>query len=387
MFMRQPDFETGTLEILAEHLDFQFDPAVCATSTPNLSVRYPNIAIAELGDMRYAKLSFDRYGMPPYDETRKSGVVQVENRDDLTPDWWDEEEDGPYVPDPDSKHDKSLHGLFDDREGEMVLYDDHGFGSGLYGFRTVNGSGGMNNLHQLLGRSPGVDIPRFTTCKDEDGHRTAGQITEAIANMEIVVPAVSDFWMAEHDLGAEGGTHGPSWPHTHPHIYKHLSHRAQDIIDQDGDRIHSTEDRSPEVVVIAKALDKLIFRLRPVIEDLAVTELRIRDGRYSTFGDTEIINGLMKAAFKRCRKQQGNVASGLLLVNSDASESERYRRGYWAGMQLMEGVIDTRLALHEGRPHPEATDEQTARAMDILGALKKELERRFSQNREHLIAG
>jgi hypothetical protein len=379
--------KVDTLQTLAQHLDFEFNPDVCAVSKPNWASRYPRAAIAEVGETRYADFVVEPHKRPSYSPDRVSGVVE-ENLD------WQEEQEWANEAEPDDAHDKTLHGLIEDRKGYIALYSEYNALDNLYSFELVNGANGANAVHQLLGRTPSVDIPEYVTSKanlNPSGIFTAGQITENIAEMKMLVPNVNDFYFTRHDLGTGGFYHGPSWPNTTPVIYRHLSKVAQDVVKENGGRIHCTEAvaggdaRPQEVVVIAKALDDLIARVKPSIDALAVAELRIRDGRYDTVSDAEIAHKLLWSAFGRARTSQSRIGKNLLAVTPETPDSERDRRGYWIGMQLEAGVIDTRLALHEVRPHPEATDAQTLRALNILHILKTEYDRRFADNKDQLL--
>lgn len=365
-----------TLQALSHHIDFEFDPAVCEVSEPApYPRRYTYTRISEVGYNRFAEFMLDPYDRPPYARDAVDGALP-ELPDD----------DPEFEPKPDDARDKTLHGLLNERRGRIALYKDWGPGA-LYEFQIVNGPGGVNIGHETLGKTPGVDVPTFVPGASKS---RAGEITEAIADMKIRTPGVNDFFMVTHDLGSITGYHGPSWPHTHPAAYRQLSRAAQDVIDTYGDQIHDvtdkTDNRPGEVITIAKTMDGLMGRLESHIDSLSIAELRIRDGRYEDVSDQEIAIGLLRRAFTISRRQQPWTASEFLAVDPSEPEHRRYQTGYWIGMQLAAGVFETRLALHQARPHPEATDAQTSRTLGVLSSVTNEINRRLADNSEYTLA-
>ncbi len=377
--------DTQKLQSLAQHLDFEFNPEGCVVSQNHPFARHDFTAISEVGDRRYAEFRQEHYKRPAYKQNPVSGILEEDLHDYEDPDWYER------IDDPDKDHDQTLHGLIEDQEGYVAFYHDRWFDS-LYRFRLVNGPNGANNIHQQLGRLVGIDIPKVVPGEPRDNGSqifTAGQITEAMADMKLLAPNIDQFGLVRHDLGADEGSHGPSWPHTHPAIYRHLSRVAQDVIAEHGDRIHDVVDkqdnRPPEVIEIATALDQLIGRLTPHIASLAVMELRVRDGRYNETPDSDIARGLLDEAFKVATYRQLYTATRLLAVPADFSVSQRSQRGHWVGVQQAVGVVDTRLALHQVQPHPEATDSKTQRTLNILNLLKVKLDKKLARNKDHIL--
>lgn len=383
--------EVNRLQALAQHLDFEFDPATCQISSPKPYGRFNTTAISEVDDLRYAEFSEEVYKKPSYQRDPVDGIV-AEDLDEKYPSEFDDEV---IEPKPDDGYDQSLNGLLEQRKGYIAFYwPSNRMVEKVYKFYTTNGPGGANKMHQALGRVPGVDIPAFEA-SDIDQKRggvfTAGHITEAIADMKMFTTGVDDFYFTQHDLGVRDTGHGPSWPHTLPAVYRQLSRVAQETVEQYGERIHYTGgpealNRPPVVVAIAKALDHLIDRLKPTIDDLAIMELRIRDGRYASISDTDIAAGLLKRAFEYSSHAQAHTAINLMVTSPEALQGERYRRGYWIGLQQIGGVVDTRLALHEVQPHPEASPAHTTRALNVLNIVKRELDRRFNENKDQLLS-
>ncbi|MDB5176208.1 MAG: hypothetical protein JWM81_1066 [Candidatus Saccharibacteria bacterium] len=377
-------YDTARLQTLAQHIGFEFDPATCAVDV-SVDYRYRNVVLTETGGTRYAELS-ETDTQIPYVSDPADGIVDERVFTSRYDDW------DPSELDPDEAHDKSLHGLIEERDGYVALYRPRSKSLDcLHKFTIINGPEGANNLHRLLGRKPGIDIPTVTVGGNATDQSTAGQITEAIADMKILTPGPNYFYLAAHDLGFEGGGHGPSWPNTPASVYCHLSRVAQDAVDTYGDQIHySTEEEKanrPHVIIaIAKALDNLIFRLRPAMQSFATMELRVRDGRYNELSNQDIAMSLVQAAVKQSADRQHYLADTLLAVPQGAGESERYRRGYFIGLQMVSEVAGTRLALHEVRPHPEASLHHTRRALDIISAVKLDIDERIANNRAFTLA-
>jgi hypothetical protein len=370
-----------TLQTLAGHLDFEFDPTVCDISGKKFWEHNPGTTISEVGDVRYVEFRHERYKRPPFQADPHSGVIT----EDLGTKHYCAWEDA-IKPDPDQGRDTSMHGLLEERQGYIALYDTYQGLDGVYKFETINGPGGANNLANAVGRNPGQDIPLCVKSDRDNGKNRPGQIIVALADMEMVIPNVNDFYTTTHDLGTKGGGHGLSWPNTHPAVFKHLSQRSADAIEMHGETIHYENPERPTVVNdIADALEQLVFILEPTMDMLTKTELRIRDERYKDKPDEEIAVLLLKSGIAKARAEQAYVSKRLLVVPPNATDRERNRRGYWTGMQLFAGVVETRLALNEARPHPDATNTQTLRALNILQMLKTESDRRLLENREHLI--
>lgn len=373
--------EIDKVQQLTPHLNFEFDPAVCQFYQSSPHARYPGAVISEVDDLRYVRFVEERFTRPSYQPDPVDGIVQ-EYLDDPSP-------MAPNRP----RHDQTLHGLVAEQRGHIALYSPDRFFESIHQFELINGPGGANNVHKVLGRTPGIDIPKFESSNashDLGGVFTAGQITEAIADMKILAPSVSSYNIARHDLSSEGAGHGTSWPNALPVVYRNLSQTAQNAVEQYGDRIHlrATDDitnRPPVVVAIAKALDLLVSYLNPSMDALATMENNIRNGLYDKLSDIDIARGLLAQSIKQSRDWQTHRATHFLAVSPDAPESERYRRGYWLGLQMDTGVIEARQALHEVRPHPEATDAQTLRALNVLNILKVELDRRLNEKKDHLL--
>lgn len=390
--MTESRFGAETLGVLTEHLDFEFDPTICSVSSRDygFTPRFQSIVVSEVGERRYVEFAEERYNFPPYAGNLVDGVIDHELSDELDNKRWNNDDFAPK-PDPDVGRDRTLHGLLNESTGHIALHTTLGVVGNLYRFHTVNGSGGVNKMSQTLGRTPGIDIPTFVPRRDKKGVNTAGEVTEAIADMKIFVPGADDFYMLKHDLGSYNGSHGPSWPHTPSAAYRQLSRVAQDVVEKHGAQIHSANakeraNRPPAVAMISSTLDSLINRLGPTIDSLTTMEIRVRDKRYDEVDDMDIAAAILHRAYSTARRWQHRTAYDFFALERGVSRRENYRKGYWIGMQLVAGAVETRLALHEVRPHPEATDGQTTRTQKILNSVKKEINRRMDDNRDCLLA-
>lgn|GEM_PF-6644668 len=349
--------------------------------------------VSEVDDNRYVQFHVPKYQKKlPFrfsgDEKPASGITE-KAIDTSAYAYLDDDDDG-YI-NPDAGYDELMHGLADERKGDIAVYGDWGRDE-LYSFEIIPGPEGINDLHRSLGRVCGTDIPEFVVrdTNPGSGQHTPGEITEAIAYMRLLAPDVSNFSIAQHDLGYLNFSHGPSWSHTHPRVYDHLSRTAQGIIEEYGERVHDRDDNDrkgmlPEAIRVARALDRQINRLQPTIRNFSIMEHRIRKGNYDDMTDLEAGYPHLVSSFKRCSYDQVDMPRGLMVELGDDSESTRYRTGYWIGMQLVSGVLQTRLALHEVQPHPEATDAQTSRTLGLLGRIKTEVDRRLEENRAYTL--
>ncbi len=368
---------------VAEHLGFEFDPSTCETRDHNGNTFYASACLSETGGRRYAGLLREPYARY-YDPLKADGIMTeamltnayglLRARDDFL-----FETDEPVAPDPDELKDMSLHGLIEAREGHLILHDDFTRPEIFY-FETTNGPAGANRVHELLGRTPGVDIPKFMPSNYNNGFFTAGFTTEAMADMAMGAPTLDNLWLARHDLGPGLGNHGTSWPHTAPAIYRQLSRVAQDIVQEHGEQIHDDATRPPETVRLIKTLDEQAQVLNPTITQMSEMELRIRDGRHESVSDRDIAIEALDGIYKAARRRQHVAAAKLMVATADDSESQRNRVGYWIDLQQREGVVATRIALHEVVPHPEASEAQTRRTLSVLHSIRTELNRRLEDN-------
>lgn len=283
---------------------------------------------------------------------------------------------------------KSLHGLIEGRNGYIKL--DAQQGGGLYSFDVINSAEGANIVSRVLGRIPGEDIPFFKINDNplSDGSSTSGQITEAIADMKILVPGINDFLMAKHDLGPGFANHGYSWPGTHPLVYKYLSRLAADTVQKYGSRLHYSTfgewlDRPSMVLKIGHALDSLASLLSRPDELLAMAEHEIRLKNTSCFIARSYPLELLYNIENIIQEESDTVAESLLVAPAGVTVEEKQSRGYWVGVQLVSGLVETRLALHEVHPHPKATDAQTLLTLDVLSNVKKELDGQLANNKQY----
>lgn len=374
-------FDPETISELTHLLGEEFDPATSTVDFGSGWDRYPTVYLDTVDRTKYIMFQ-KKEARAPYDPNPVSGVLPDNFRT-----WDDPQNDEEYTPD--DEVDRTMHGLIESREGYIALYYPKSHISrGVFRFDMINGPEGANTAHAKLGRTPSVDMPRFVIEAVGKTHNihTAGQITQQMAEMQMPVTPADDFMMAKHDLGSIGGVHGLYWPHAHPALYKHFERYAQNVVATFGDRIHADYDERPkEAENVPRGMDMLVGFLRMKVDDVALDELRIRDGRYDDVSDDVLIEELIIKGIKRSNYHHIGTSRKLLFLTKQTSEAESKKRGYWTNMQLFAGVVDARIALHEVQPHPEASTQVTSRTLSILRAVKKELDRRFSYVQEFLL--
>lgn len=373
--------ERTDLPLLAEKIGMEFDPLQCDAYPFTNFDDTQSWAISDNNNSKYASIAnaskreIDRCF---YDRVFAEGL-------DIT-DFTNEAEAMVIPVSFDGLDDRKLHGLLASTEGYMSLRDVY------LRFSVANGPEGANQISRFLGRTPGVDIPKFETNKNTGsrGQHTAGQITEAIADMKLLVPTAKNFRMARHDMGDGYDRHGSSWYQTHPAIYRHLSQRAQDLLAQAGAEdfdIHAKWTAAHyEAAQIARALDNLESIVYPAEIAFSLAELRIRqDVKLPLKIDTSKLSFVVAGVKVTPAWLIKNAMVDLIEMTHSENEKDVAKCVYWTAVQITSGILATRMALHEAQPHPLATTAQTRQTLDLFRGIKNELDGQLAENKRYAL--
>lgn len=328
------------LEGVSREVGFSYHPELSRVSDVPQSL-YGDAVIEEIDQSRYMRVRLDERSRVKNDTPLSFTLETLDAEGHDTPD-------------------KNMHGNVEDYLGITV-------GDVSAKVEIINAPWGANAFHAELGRDVGGDIPEFIEGLRTQDRNSVGEVIEALANMQVLVPGIDNFEVSAHDLSSGYINHGLQWPHTHPQIYKDLQKRAHDLLATYGDALADQEFRPADAVELVMALDGLHLWQSPSITRLATAEHGIREDQPKRSELRALADDVVMSLLASAR-----IASGMLYAQRHVEGSERDdAAGYAKSLVMVAGVVAGRIALHETFPHENASRRATSKTLSMLRRVQK----------------